>query len=58
MSDQDRIKRLEAENERLRIGIKTATSALWSWIYSRKQRHIADIYDDLKALLYTGGCDG
>jgi uncharacterized coiled-coil protein SlyX len=55
MSDHERIKHLEAENERLRAGINQTVAALWSWIYSRKQRHIADIYDDLKSLVNKNG---
>ena len=46
---------LQAENERLRAGIKTATAALWSWIYSIKSRRITDIHDDLKSLVKKNG---
>ena len=55
MSDQDRIKRLEAENERLRAGINRAVAAIWSWMYSSETGQITDIYDHLKALPYKGG---
>ena len=50
MTDQDKIKRLEAENERLRTGINQAVAALWSFCFSIKQKRLTDIYDDLTAL--------
>lgn len=55
MTDQEKIKHLTQENERLRAGINQATAALWSWIYSLKTKRITDIYDDLKALVNENG---
>ena len=57
VKDLNRKSRLEAENERLRAGINQAVAGIWSWMYSIKQRHISDIYDDLKALV-KGDADG
>lgn len=58
MSDQDRIKFLEAENERLRAGINRAVDAIWSWMYSSETGQISGIYDDLKGLVNTGDTNG